>query len=140
MPEEGDNGTRRRAYRLVLIVTFLLFGFTPIAQVLLNYVHGSFAPTPYTSLSLANASELNSGVVAGEPALVLLTNHSQRTNRYIWRANQQGRLISQGAKELRDGQAEVLRIASRGASPGRLRISLNSGDIFVTITLRKSVR
>lgn len=140
MPEVGDYGTKRRAYRLVLIVIVLLFGFTPVAQTLLDYVHGSFAPSPYSSLSLANASEINSGVIAGEPALVVLTNHSQRTNRYVWRATQEGRLISQGAEVLRDGQAKVLRIASRGASPGRLRISLSKGDIFVTITLRKSVR
>jgi hypothetical protein len=138
MPGKWDHGKRKGAFALIFLVLILLFGFSPISGALLHRVHGSFAPSPYSSLSLANQSELNRGVAAGEPVLVLLTNHSHRTNRYVWRATQQGRVISQGAKVLKDGEAEVLQVPSRGATRGRLRISLNGSDIFVTITIRKS--
>jgi hypothetical protein len=138
MPGKNGHGKSKSRYVVFLVVIALVFGFSPISRTLLRYVHGSFAPSPYSSLSLAIQSDVYGGVLAGKPVAVLLTNHTGHIKIYHWSATQNGALISRGEKTLDDDQTTKLLISSSGAKAGILRIALNGTDIFVTATIRKS--
>jgi hypothetical protein len=126
-------------YSLLVIVAVLVFGFSPISRALLRVAHGSFAPAPYTSLSLANTAEIESGVAQGQPVEVTLMNHTGYTTSYQWTATQNHTVLSRGDTVLRNGQVTQLVISSTEATVGRLRIGLVGTDIFVTVSILKPV-
>ena len=121
-----------------LEVIALVFGFSPISSALLQYVHGNFTPSRYSSLSLSNPSDVEIGVLAGELVPVLLTNHTGHTRVYQWSATKNSALISQGEKTLDNGRTTTILISSHGANAGRLRRALNGTEIFVTVPILNS--
>ena len=135
MGRKTGRGNFRSAYVACLIVIVLLFGFSSISRVLLRAVHGSFAPTPYTSLSLVDQEAVSNGVRAGRPVAVRLLNRTGVTRIYSWRAVEKKAVISHGKKLVKVGQSATLLIPTRGASAGKLRISLDRTDIFVTVSI-----
>src|SRR5665213_621185 len=116
----------------------LVIAFTPISQVLLRTVDGSFAPSPYSSLALKAPSDGSSGVVSGKPVSVLLTNRTGRAKTYHWSATQKGALISLGEETLDNGRTTTILIPSRGAVTGVLRIGVTGTKIFITVPILKS--
>jgi hypothetical protein len=120
---------------LILIVVVLIFGFTPISRALLRSVHGSFAPTPFTSLALTIPSEATEGVPAGEAIPVELTNKTGQIQTYHWSATQGGTLISLGEQIVRNGRTTTILVPSQGAATGKLQIALNGTDVFVTVPI-----
>jgi hypothetical protein len=101
-------------------------------------VNGSFAPTPYSSLALGSPSDGSSGVVAGEPVIVKLTNRTGHAKTYHWSATQKGALISLGEETLGNGRTTTILIPSRGAVTGVLRIGITGTNIFITVPILKS--
>ena len=140
MPERQGHQITKAKYLLAASLVILLFEFSPISNFLLRSVDGSFSPSPYSSLSLANQVEMDLGVRVGKPIALRLTNHTLRSRTYIWTSSQDGKLISQGTKKLGDGQEALFSVSSKGSRAGRLRISLMHTNIFVTVVLRKSGR
>ncbi len=137
MPRIQSHGNYKARLPVFVIVIALVFGFSPIAGVLLRLTNGSFAPLAFSSLSLATQTELNWGVLAGQPIAVRLTNHTGQIKNYHWSAVQHGRLKSEGEKILADGQTTEILISSKGANAGQLRIALKGSNVFVTVTIRK---
>lgn len=138
MPEKKGRGRRGTSYVFFVVIVTLLFAFSPISKGLLHLVHGSFAPSPYSSLSLSTQTERNVGTLVGRRVAVSLTNDTGIIKRYHWTATQNGVLISQGEVTLGTGHADNILISSKGARVGRLRITLKGTDIFVTVTMLKS--
>ena len=118
-----------------LIVITLLFGFSPISRFLLQVVHGSFSPAPYTALSLVNQESDFNGVKAGRPVAVRLSNRTGVTKNYSWSATEKNVVISRGTKFLKTGKSATILIPTRGAKSGTLRIGLDRTDIFVTVSI-----
>jgi hypothetical protein len=131
---------RRSASKIlvILIIAFILFGFTPISRALLRTTDGSFAMTPYSSLALKTPSNGVKAIRSGEAVPVQLTNHTGHEKTYHWNATQGGSLISLGETTLRNGEATTILVPSRGAAAGRMQISLTNTHIFVTIPILKS--
>lgn len=125
---------------LSLIAIGLVAGFTPISKGLLHEVNGSFAPTSYSSLSLAHSSEVAKGLLVGDTIEAVLSNHTGRTTTYSWTATEGHRLVSSGNRTLQNGQTITFGIGTRGSKSGEMRVALTHTKIFVTIplTLRKS--
>jgi hypothetical protein len=138
MPGNKGLGDTFKLSVVVLLVLIIFFGFSPISRGLLRLVHGSFAPSPYSSLALASRLESNVGVLSGRPVDVLLTNQSGRTRNYYWSATQIGKMISEGQKVVGDGRSTRILIPTKGAKAGRLLISLRDTSIFVTVTVHRS--
>jgi hypothetical protein len=122
---------------LALLVAALLFAFTPISRALLRSVDGSFAPAPYSSLALRTPSDAATGVPAGESVPVRLTNKTGRTQTYHWSATQGGTLISLGEEIVPSGRTTTILVPSQGAATGRLQITLNGTQVFVTVPIRR---
>jgi hypothetical protein len=135
MPRNAGPGWSRLL--LVLLGLVLLFGFTPISKALLDSVHGSFTPTPYSSLALRTPSAAQSGFVVGEPVDVRLTNRTGRLETYHWNATQKSGLISLGEETLSNGGSANITIPTQGAVAGTLRIGLSGTAIFLTVPLLK---
>jgi hypothetical protein len=129
---------RSKKVTLTIVVIVLALGFSPIARVLLWASSGSFAPTPYTSLSLNDATQATRGVVAGQVIRVKLTNRTGGEKTYHWSATQSGSLLSLGDQTLGAGQAATILVPSRGAAKGTLRIALAGTNIFLTVPVLKS--
>ena len=138
MPGNVGHGKIRGSFAVLVAVMILVFGFSPISRALLELVHGSFSPSPFSSLSLLAKIDLNNGVAAGQPVAVLVANHTGHTQNYHWIATQRGSIIRQGEKTVGNGKAAKLMISSKGTRAGQLRVSLQGTDIFVTVTLIKS--
>lgn len=137
MPGNEGRGNNRTSFVVIVVVIAFLFGFSPISRVLLRVVHGSFAPPPFSSLSLVAPTDLNKDVVIGHSIGVLLANHTGQTENYHWIATQNGVQVHQGEERVGDGHATKILISSRGARAGRLRIALKGTKVFVTVTIRK---
>ena len=127
------NGARRLL--LLLVVLVLVFGFTPISHGLLRFVHGSFAPSPYSSLALKTPSNVAVGIPAGELVPVQLANHTGHIKTYHWSATERGALISLGEATVDNGRAITIFVPSRGAVTGKLQIALTGTKIFVTVPI-----
>lgn len=123
---------------MALLVAVLLFGFTPIQRVLLSSVHGSFAPSSYSSLALSSPSNASGGFIVGESVPIRLTNRTGRIRTYHWSATEKGALISLGVETLNDGQTMTILVPSRGAVTGRMQIALTGTNIFLTVPMLKS--
>jgi hypothetical protein len=123
---------------LALIVVILVLAFAPISHVLLSAADGSFSPVPYSSLALTSSSSATTGIVAGKPVLVRLVNRTGHFKTYHWSATQNGGLLSLGEEALGNGKAVTIRIPSRGAAKGTLRIALSGTNVFVTVPILKS--
>ncbi len=123
---------------LPLALAIALFAFTPISKALLWAVNGSFAPSPYTSLSLRTPSDAATGIRQGEPVQVELTNRSGGTRIYRWRATQAGTLIDIGVEKLANGQAEAISVPTAHAASGSLRVSITGTHIYVAVPILKS--
>jgi len=123
---------------LGVIVLVVVFGFTPISQLLLSTVNGSFSPTPYTSLALRPSSSATTGIVAGQPVAVRLVDRTGHPTTYHWNATENGRLVSLGDEALGSGRAITFLIPTRGATKGTLRIALAGTHVFVTVPILKS--
>jgi hypothetical protein len=122
----------------VIVVTALLFGFSPISRMLLRLVDGSFAPSPYTSLALRNPSLAVTGVKRGTAILVVLSNHTGRTVTYHWRATQADTLIRSGKRTVLNNRVSTLRVSTKLATPGRLRVSLRGTTVYVEVPISRS--
>lgn len=120
---------------LVLIVAVLLFAFTPISRGLLRLVHGSFAPSPYSSLALRAPSLAGAGIRSGKPIPVQLTNETGHTKTYHWNATQRGALISLGEQTVQNGQTTTFLVPSQGATAGKIQIALEGTNIFITVPI-----
>jgi hypothetical protein len=134
----GKDGHGKSGFVVFVVVIVLLFGFSPISRGLLNTVNGSFAPSPFSSLSLSNPTNVEYGVLAFAPLPVILTNHTGKVTHYQWTATQKSTLISQGEKTLQNGQSATLLISLRGAKAGALRISLHGTHIYITVPILRS--
>ena len=134
----GKDGRGKRRFAVFVVVVALLFGFSPISHGLLRYVNGSFAPSRFSSLSLANPSSVVGGVSARGPVPVLLTNHTGQFKKYHWFATQKGTLISQGEKTLGNGQTTTILISLVGTKAGTLRIALQGTHVFITVPVLSS--
>jgi hypothetical protein len=106
--------------------------------VLLRVVNGSFAPTSYTSLALRTPSEATTGIKHGTAVQVELTNRSGRVKSYRWQATQSGVLIGTGLEKLANGKADTIKVPTKYATTGRLRVGLVGTDIYVTVPILKS--
>ena len=135
MPGKKGRAEGTSRYVVFLVVIALVFGFSPISHALLRTVNGSFAPSPYSSLSLAAQANVGVPIFAGTPVKIILTNHTGHIKKYLWSATQNGVLISQGEKTLGDDRSATIRVSSKGAKAGNLQIGLNGTDIFVTVTM-----
>ncbi len=127
----------KRLY-LALATAIVLLGFTPISHVLLGLVNGSFAPTSYTSLALRTPSEATTGIKPGVAVQVELTNRSGGVRSYRWQATQSGALIGTGLEKLANGQADTIKVPTKYATSGRLRVGIVGTDIFVSVPILKS--
>ena len=136
MPRIVGPGSSRLLLSLVVVI--LVFGFTPMSRVLLRSVHGSFAPSQYSSLALSTPSDAAVGFLAGGVVPVQLTNHTGHIKTYHWSATQNGTLISLGEETLENGRAITILVPSRGAVTSRLRIALTGTNIFITVPILKS--
>lgn len=136
MPRKDGPSSHRLL--LILVVAVLLVAFTPISKALLSTAHGSFSPTPYSSLALKTKSDAVGGIVVGEPVAVQLNNHTGHTETYHWTASQKGSLVSLGETTVGNGQTITILVPSRGAVAGSFRIALGGTDIFVTVPLLKA--
>jgi hypothetical protein len=136
MSRVAGPGSRR--ILLPLVVVALAFAFTPISQVLLRTVDGSFAPSPYSSLGLSSPSDGASGVAAGDPVSVQLTNHTGHAKKYHWNATENGALISLGEQTLDNGRKMTILVPSRGAVVGVLRVVIVGTNVFVSVPILKS--
>jgi hypothetical protein len=124
---------------VALVVIALLFGFSPISTRLLRLADGSFKPTHYTSLALADPSQVASGISPGSVVPLELTNHTGQITTYHWAATQNGVLISQGSRTMVNGLTAALKIPTQGARNGILTVALEHTRIFVTLRLTASV-
>jgi hypothetical protein len=120
---------------LALVVAVLLFAFTPISSALLWLVHGSFAPSPYSSLALRSPSVAGVGVRSGKPVPVQLTNETGHTTTYHWNATQRGALISLGVQTVQSGRTTTFLVPSQGATAGKMQIALKGTNIFITVPI-----
>jgi hypothetical protein len=120
---------------LALLVAVLLFAFTPISSALLRLVHGSFAPSPYSSLALRTPSVATAGVRSGQPVPVQLTNETGHAKTYHWNATQRGGLISLGEQTVQSGRTTTFLVPSRGATAGKMQIVLKGTNIFITVPI-----
>lgn len=135
MPGKVGRGPRRLLVPLVIVV--LLFCFTPISKVLLRSANGSFAPTPFSSLALKDASRVTTGFVVGTSIPLRLTNKTGHITTYHWIARENGALISLGEETLGNGKIATFSVPSRGTVAGVLNISLSDTNVFVTVPLTK---
>ena len=135
MGERNGRGTSRSALVASTIVLVLLGGFSPISRFLLREVHGSFDPTPYTSLALAKPEAVSNGVVAGRPVEVRLSNRTGASKIYSWTAVERNVVISHGRKYVGVGRSATLLIPTRHARAGKLRIGIDYTDVFVTVLI-----
>jgi hypothetical protein len=133
----GKVGRSPRRLLVPLVVVVLLFCFTPISRALLRSVDGSFAPTPFSSLALKDASRDATGFVVGTSIPVQLTNRTGRTTTYHWIARESGSLISLGEETLGNGKTAKFSVPSRGTVAGVLEISLSDTSVFITVPLKK---
>jgi hypothetical protein len=101
-------------------------------------VNGSFAPSPFSSLSVRSPENVTVGFLSGETIPVQLTNHTGHLKIYHWNATQKGALISLGEETLKSGSTTTINVPSRGAAAGTLRIALNGSNVFVTVPILKS--
>jgi hypothetical protein len=122
---------------LPLAVLVLVFAFTPISHVLLSSVHGSFAPSPYSSLALRTPSNASVGFLVGNPVDIELANHTGHNETYHWSATEGGALISLGEETVKNGRTTTISVPTRGAKSGTMRVALNGTDVFVTVPLQK---
>ena len=122
---------------LVLAVLVLVFVFTPISHALLRSVHGSFAPSPYSSLALRTPSNAAIGFLVGNSVAVELVNHTGHVETYHWSATESGSLISLGEETVKNGRTTTISVPTRGAANGTMRVALNGTDVFVTVPLQK---
>ncbi|MHB8379022.1 MAG: hypothetical protein ACYDB2_03760 [Acidimicrobiales bacterium] len=99
---------------------------------------GSFTPSPYTSMALSTPSQGSSGVAAGKPVSVQLTNRTGHARTYHWSATQKGALVSLGEETLGSGRSTTVFVPSLGAATGVLRIGITGTNIFVTVPILKS--
>ena len=136
MPRISSHG-KSGGRIVVLILVVLTFAFTPVSDLLLRLVNGSFSPAPYSSLSLTELKQAEVGVARGKPISLLIENHTGRVNTYQWDVTQNGALIHHGVRTLRDGQSSPLLVTTTGARVGKLRIDLHGTDIFVTVNIIK---
>jgi hypothetical protein len=83
-------------------------------------------------------NEGNVGVPTGKTVEVLLANHTGHLKKYRWSATQNGAVIRSGEKALANGHASAIRISTRGTRVGKLRITLDGSDVFVTVSITKS--
>jgi hypothetical protein len=123
---------------LAVILLALLFGFVPISRALLHSVNGSFAPRPYSALALRSPSEAVSGVEAGQPVPVRVTNETGHIETYHWIATQGSTLVSLGEETVRSGQRTIILVPSQGAARGKMQISLKGTRTFVTVPILKA--
>lgn len=133
MPRIEGRGSSR--YFIAFAVVVLAFAFTPISRALLHSVDGSFAPSRYSSLALRTPSDAVAGYLAGDPVAVELTNKTGHTETYHWTAIQNGALISLGEETLGSDQVATIKVPTRGAVTGKLRIELSGTNVFVTVPL-----
>jgi len=129
------NGVWVNRTLLALVVMALVAGFTPISRHLLQYVGGSFAPTPYSSLALSTPSAVTTGIATGSTIPVELTNHTGRATTYHWTATQGDVVISRGSQTLSSDGSTVIYVATEGAVVGSLRIALNHTKTFLTVPI-----
>jgi hypothetical protein len=115
----------------------LVFAFTPISHVLLRSVHGSFAPSPYSSLALRTPANASVGFLVGNSVAVELANHTGHVKTYHWSATESGALISLGEQTVENGRTTTISVPTRGAVDGTMRVALNGTDVFVTVPLQK---
>jgi hypothetical protein len=134
MPRIIALGPKRLS--LIALVVILALGFTPISHALLRSVHGSFAPTHYSSLALGDSTDAT-GVLAGEKLRIQLVNHSGHTKTYHWGASEKGSLLSLGAETVDNGQTLTFAVPTRGAVTGTLTIALTGTDVYVTVPVVK---
>jgi hypothetical protein len=124
--------------RLSIIAVVVLFAFTPISKALLSAVDGSFAPSPYSSLSLRNPSDPATGYKVGDLVPVRVTNHTGSTKTYHWSATESGVVISTGERTLRNGTGATINVPTNFGKRGDLRIALAGTDIYVTLPLKRA--
>lgn len=122
---------------LPVIVAVLLFAFSPVSRVLLTSVDGSFAPASYSSLALGVPSDADTGILAGGPVPVRLTNQTGKSKLYSWKATENGALISLGIKALKSGHSTTIEVPTTGTSSGKLLIAITGTDIFITVPIVK---
>ncbi len=134
MPRIISLGPKRLS--LIALVVVVALAFTPISNVLLRSVDGSFAPAHYSSLALRNPSDAT-GILAGEAVRVRLVNHSGHVKTYHWGASEKGSLLSLGAETVDNGQSLTFSVPSRGAVTGTLKIALSDTDVYVTVPVLK---
>jgi hypothetical protein len=136
----GAKLTRLGSNRLlvIVVVAVFLFGFAPISHVLLRAVNGSFAPSAYSSLALNSPSEVTRGVKTGSVVRVTLVNHTPQEKTYRWSATQDGSLISLGTETVQRDESTVIRVPTRGALAGPMKITLTGSNVFVTVPVRGS--
>ncbi len=120
---------------LAVVVVLLLVGFSPASKRLLKLVNGSFVASPYSSLALTASSLSLKGVPIGTVIPLRLANHTGRTTKYQWSAREPSFLVSHGVMIIPSDASETINVPTKGAAPGKLRISLNSGDVYVTVSL-----
>jgi hypothetical protein len=128
----------RSKLRLCIVALVILFAFTPISRALLASVHGSFAPSPFSSLALRNPSDLGTGYQVGDLVPVRLTNQTGSTKTYHWSATEHGVVVSLGEETLLNGRGANIDVPTNYATSGILRIALNGTDVFLTVPLSKS--
>jgi hypothetical protein len=136
----GEKAVKLGSNKLLVtvVVAVLLFGFTPISHLLMRSVNGSFAPTTYSSLALDPPSDATLAVKVGSTVRVTLANHTERTKTYRWTATQGGSLISLGTETLQSDGSAVIRVPTRGALAGLLKITLADSQVFITVPLKDS--
>jgi hypothetical protein len=132
MPRIVGPGSRN--LRLAIIAVVILFAFSPISRALLASADGSFAPTPFSSLSLRSPSDPNAGFEVGDLVPIRLTNRTGTTKTYHWSATQHGVVISLGEKTIPNGSGANVDVPTSFGKPGLLRISVSGSDIFVTVS------
>jgi len=116
----------------VTLITLVLF-FNPLATWLTKVTSASFAPTPYSSLSLSNTKLAHTGVHTGSTFSLDVENHTSSDQTYQWRADQFNVVIESGSVTVGPGQTSSFSVDATGALPGSLRVSLAGTSIYVTV-------
>jgi hypothetical protein len=137
MPRIVGPGSSKLRLSIVAAV-IILFAFVPLSHAFLSSVDGSFAPSPYSSLTLSNSAHPAVGFEVGDLVPVLLTNHTGSTKTYHWNASQRGVVVSLGEITLRNASGVNIDVPTHLARSGRLRIGLTGTDVFVTVPLQPS--
>ena len=79
MPRIVRPGSSRLYLPLAVLALVLV---QPISHVLLRSVHGSFAPSPYSSLALRTPANASVGFLVGNSVAVELANHTGHVKTY----------------------------------------------------------